>query len=145
MAGLARRTPTTAPTDWGTDDLNRLLGRWFGEVPDGFGASYAAYPADIYEESDAIHVEAELPGFRKDEIDITVTEGVLRITAERGQRGEGEGDHLRERQWTRYDRAFSLPAPVDDSNAEAKYEEGVLYLTLPKHGAAKPRKIDVKG
>jgi HSP20 family protein len=102
---------------------------------------------DITEDEDTITVEAELPGFRRDEVDVTMTEGILRIAAERrAEPSEREGgtQHLRERRFTRVERAFTLPAAVETDGVEATLEDGVLHVTLQKAQAAKPARIQVK-
>lgn len=118
----------------------------------------AAYPVDIWEEDKTIHVEAELPGFSRDEIDVTLEDNVLTIRAERQNEtqqtntgGEGSGksakprrNHLRERRYFRVARRFTLPDSVDDKKVDAKLSDGVLRLTLHKKAEVSPRKIEVK-
>ena len=105
------------------------------------------YPVDIREVDDRIVVDAEMPGFRRDDIDISLEDGVLRIAAERrpGEEKEKKGtEHLRERRFTRVERAFTLPAHVEEEKVEARLEEGVLHLEMPKAGESKPRRIKIK-
>jgi len=137
-----RRELLNDPFDWFDRDLDRMLGRWWNE-PRSFGG---AYPVDIWEDDDNVHVEAEMPGFKKDEIDITLEQGILNITAERKQTEEQgpEGHHLRERRFSRYQRSFTLPTSVDESGCDATLEDGVLHLTFPKTPEVKPRRIAVK-
>jgi HSP20 family protein len=90
-----------------------------------------------------VFVDAELPGFRKDEIDLTLEGGVLTITAERKQEPK-KTEHLTERRYTRVQRSFALPTSVDESAVDAKLEGGVLKLKLAKHDEVKPHKIEVK-
>ncbi len=116
----------------------------------------AAYPVDIWEEDKTIEVEAELPGFKKDEIDITLENNVLTIQAERqdtnpnaedvgnGKKSKGRRNHLRERRYYRVARRFTLPDTVDDKKVDAKLTDGVLRLTLHKKAEVSPRKIEVK-
>lgn len=129
--------------DWPDREFDRMLSRWFGDRD-----QYTfTYPVDIREDDNNIYVDAELPGFRKDDVNITVDQGMLHISAERREESEKEQQgerHLQERRYRRFARSFTLPSSVDESKAEAKLEEGVLHLTLPKSEEVKPRRISVK-
>ena len=132
---------------------SRLLpGLWanFDRLFDNFGAELTrpvtAFPAvNVWEDNEAFHLEAELPGLKQDDVNIAVTQrNVLTLSGERKPE-EGEGRwHRRERGFGRFQRVLRLPAPVDADKVEAKLENGVLRLTLPKHEDAKPRRIAVK-
>ncbi|MFW6060455.1 MAG: Hsp20/alpha crystallin family protein [Phycisphaeraceae bacterium] len=108
------------------------------------GQLTAAYPVDIREDDNHVYVEAELPGFKKDEIEVTMEQGILTINASRKQEERQGEEHLTERRFTRVSRSFRLPTPVDEGNIDAHLEEGVLTLTLPKREEVKPRRIEVK-
>lgn len=128
--------------------MNRLfqnLAPWAGETNGGTPATdTVSYPVDIRETEDAFHVDAELPGFRRDEIDINFQDGMLSITAERKEeKTEGE-ERLTERRYRKTSRHFRIPASVDTENVDARLEDGVLHLTLPKRDEVRPRKIEVK-
>ena len=113
-----------------------------GRVTEG---ATAAYPVDIREDDNHVYVEAELPGFNKDEIEVTMEQGVLTINAQRKiEERKGEEQHLTERRFTRVSRSFRLPTPVDEGNIDAHLESGVLTLSLPKREEVKPRRIEVK-
>lgn len=106
---------------------------------------YGVYPVDIHEDDTHIHVEAELPGFTREQIDVTLEGGVLSITAQRDDQPERQGKtHLAQRRFTRVNRRFSIPDSLDEQNVEAKLEQGVLHLTLAKRPEVQPRKIEVK-
>lgn len=105
----------------------------------------AAYPVDIREEDDTLRVDAELPGFKKDQVQVTLDQGVLRIVAERKEKEKIKGQrHLHERRYTRIERCFTLPTPVDESKVDAKLDDGVLHLTLHKTKEAQRCRIAVK-
>lgn len=104
----------------------------------------AAYPADIYEDSDNIYIDAELPGFRNEEVEVVMEDGVLTITAERKPEQAQGTYHLHERRWRRAQRSFSVPSTVDENNIEATLRDGVLHLTLRKREEVKPRKIQIR-
>jgi HSP20 family protein len=126
------------------DEMNRLFGPvGFDTVP----APAVAYPPmNVWEDDDAFVIEAEMPGLKLDDIDITVTEGdQLTISGERKpDTADGLVWHTQECGYGSFSRTVTLPAAVDADKVEAKYEAGVLKQTLPKHEAAKPRRITVK-
>lgn len=127
------------------DEFARLFNR---VAP--YAASTAAGVAgpllNVWEDENALYVEADLPGVDPAKLDVTVTEGNhLTIQGERPAPEVGGAVWVRqERPAGKFARAVGLPALVDADKVEAKYEHGVLRLTLPKHEAAKPRKIAVK-
>lgn len=128
--------------------MNRVfqnLAPWASESTNGGTAvDTVSYPVDIRETEEAFQVDAELPGFRRDEIDINFQDGMLSITAERKQeRTEGE-QRLTERRYRKTSRHFRIPATVATENVDARLADGVLHLTLPKRDEVKPRKIEVK-
>jgi len=105
----------------------------------------AKYPVDIHEDDEGLTVSAELPGFAKDEVEISVDNGLLTISAQREAKEPETGTtHLRERRFTRVRRQFTLPTTIDPANVDAKLAEGVLTLRLQKKEEVKPRKIEVK-
>lgn len=131
------------------DLLDREFGRLIGRVrqdaeqsPDG---PWASYPIDIREDSEHIYVDAELPGFTKDQVDVTLENGVLSIRAQRDQKpAEGQTQHVQERHFTRVQRSFTVPKTVDENQVDAKLVDGVLHLTLNKREEVKPRRITVQ-
>jgi len=91
-------------------------------------------------------VHADLPGVNKDDINVTVENGVLTITAETtSEKEEKEGERVirQERRYGKYVRSLRLGSEVDAGNVKANYKDGVLELVLPKAEAAKPKKISV--
>jgi len=144
---VRRRMPAESPTEMIREEMDRVFGHMFGPwlTPDG-GQRAAAYPVDIREDNGNIHVEAELPGFKKDEIEITLQQGVVSITAERKPKEvEAPGKvHLNERRFVRVERCFTLPENVDESEVDAQLEDGVLHLTLHKTKESMAHKITVK-
>ena len=139
-------------------DLDTLMRGLFQR--EGAGTGLAPYGVDIREDADHIYVEAELPGFRKDEVDITLENQTLTIAAERrteqqqprdrggreGNGGAGGADGqwlLNERRYTRFLRSFTLPPTVDEGSVQAKLNDGVLTITINKREETKPRKVKV--
>jgi HSP20 family protein len=102
---------------------------------------------DVYENENAYRVVADLPGIRKEDIEITINgaEVVLSAEAKREQTaGNGEKALLNERFEGKYYRAITFGYDIDEANAQAKYVDGVLELTLPKSPNALPKKITIQ-
>ena len=135
------------PMELAQREFDTMLNRFFGgrETNGGGGAYLAPYAVDVREDGDHIYVEAELPGFKKNEVDITLENQTLTIAAQREEKDESKkGEHLlRERRYTRFLRSFTLPPTVDEQSVNAKLTDGVLTITLNKREETKPRKISV--
>jgi HSP20 family protein len=141
---VRRENRALTPFDLLDEDFGRMLRRWWGDAEP---ATFGTYPVDIHEDDAHIYIDADLPGFSKDEVDITLENGVLTIAAERKQEqqeGKKGQTHLRERLVTRVARRFSIPNAVDEQKVQAELRDGVLHLTLNKREEVKPRKIEVK-
>jgi HSP20 family protein len=131
------------------DDLFR--GAFFNDfvLPRGNWKATAATfapPADVVETQTAIEVTVDLPGHDAKSLDVKLENGVLTIQSERKQerRTEGDGVLRAERSFGQFARSFELPDTVDAGKVEAKFENGVLTVTLPKREETKPRTISVK-
>ena len=101
---------------------------------------------DVAERDHEYVVRAEMPGVKKDNIDINLENDVLTITAEtRSETEEKEGDRIlrQERRYGRYTRSLRLGEQVDGTKVKATYKDGVLELVLSKTEAVKPKKINV--
>ena len=100
---------------------------------------------DVYEDKDNVFVRAEVPGMKKDEIDISLHEGVLTLSGERKLEKEHDKaqTHRVERFVGRFQRSITLPHPVDAARVRATYKDGILAVTLPKSEEAKPKQISV--
>lgn len=104
-----------------------------------------SFPIDVTNGSDSIMVEATLPGFKPESVDITVENGVLSINAETSsERQEGDGEALvQEIRRGRVTRTIGLPAGIEPDKATATFEDGVLKLQIPKAEVVKPRQIRI--
>jgi len=105
------------------------------------------FPAvDMHDGKDALTVKAELPGMKKEEIDISLEGGVLTLSGERkgGCESESGGASHCERWFGRFQRSISLPYKVDTKNIKASYTDGVLTVTLAKAEEARAKKIKVQ-
>jgi HSP20 family protein len=126
------------------DELNRLFGRVSGN---GLRVMAPAGPSvNVWDDEQNVYAQADLPGIDASKLEVFVTDGdTLTIQGERvPQVPENAIWHRQERSFGRFMRQVSLPALVDPDKVEAKYEHGVLYLTMPKSEAAKPRRIAIK-
>jgi HSP20 family protein len=127
-------------------EMNQLFSDW-GVDQTGWRSLATTYPAlNIWEDADHLYVEAELPGLKLEDLVIHVTQGnQLSIQGERRPCGPEKGVwHRQERGFGKFARTVTLPIPVDADKVVARFEHGVLSLTLPKSEAAKPRRIPVK-
>lgn len=101
---------------------------------------------DVYETGNEVVVKATLPGIKPEEVDITLTGGVLSISGETKEETEHKDKNYlrRERRYGSFSRSITLPDGLQGDKAEAKFENGVLTLTIPKSEEVKPKKIQVK-
>ena len=102
---------------------------------------------DILEEDDAIIISAEIPGMKKDDVEIHIENNILTLSGERMLEETKDTDryHRVERSYGSFSRAFALPKTVDAEAVEAKLEAGVLRLRVPKKAAAEKRRILIEG
>ena len=100
-------------------------------------------PLDAYVTADEIIVLANMPGIKPEEVEITIEGDTLTIRGERPRPLENVDYVMQERQFGKFQRTLNINIPVDADKAEAKYEHGLLILTIPKAEAVKPRTIAV--
>ena len=100
---------------------------------------------DVFDEKDNFVVNVELPGLKKEEINLSFQDGVLSISGERKSAVENkDGQTFRsERYFGKFQRSVTLPAAVDSAKINASYKDGILSVTLPKAEEAKPKQIAV--
>jgi len=123
-------------------EVNRVFDRW-GQHPFGIGE----FPAiNLWEDTDALRLEVELPGMELKDLEIFVTgNNQFTIKGERKPPTVEKGvQHRQERGFGKFTRTLTLPFPVDENAVEARFENGVFKVRMPKHEAAKPRKIAIK-
>jgi HSP20 family protein len=101
---------------------------------------------DLYDEGDHLVLKAELPGIKKEELNISLHGDVLTLSGERKDSGEfKEAEVFRSERFVgRFQRSITLPMSVDSGKVQASYKDGILAVTLPKAEEAKPKRIDVK-
>lgn len=100
---------------------------------------------DVVETTEAYELAADVPGVGKEDIQINLHEGVLTISGHRNSRVVTESDTVirEERQAGRFYRSFSLPNKIDSARIEARFENGVLFVKVPKLEETKPQKIKI--
>jgi len=128
------------------DEIDRLFEAPLAELARSSQWLSGWSPAlDVFEEKDNFIVKAELPGMKKEDIEVSLHEGSLTISGERkGQDTFKDADVYRSERFVgRFQRTIALPAPVAADKVKAEYKDGVLSITLPKTEEAKPKQIDV--
>ena len=131
------------------EEVNRLfstnLTRAFPD--EGIGRGAWAPSVDIYENKDQIVLEAELPGMKQEDFDLSIENNVITLRGERKFEKTEETDnyHRVERSYGTFTRSFTLPQTVSAEGATAEYNNGVLRVTLPKREETKSRRIQVTG
>lgn len=122
-------------------DFDTLFDNIFGN----WGVRNSTYPTvNVYEDSKAFYVEAELPGYTSDDVNIDVEKHVLHISSEKIENEQDKKYVLHERGYMKFDRAFSLPEGINEEAIDAEFKNGILTITLPKLPAEQPKKITVK-
>jgi HSP20 family protein len=128
------------------DEIDRLFESPLAELARGSQLLSGWTPAlDLYEDKDHFVVKAELPGMKKEDIEVSMHEGSLSISGERkSEEKHKDADVYRtERFFGRFQRTVALPTPVAADKVKAAYKDGVLTITLPKTEEAKPKQIEV--
>ncbi len=112
-----------------------------------FGDFQGEFPIDLYQNKDAFTLRAELPGFRKEDIQVEVADGILTVTAhQKTEKEAGKNDKTAAAtvQERRFSRSVSLPENLDLAKIQANYENGVLTVLLPKREEVKPKQIAIE-
>ena len=147
MNSIACCNKRNAASPWtGLQELENQLERALHGTPDRPASGGWAPSVDIYETADAYVLHADLPGVTKEEIEVQVVENQIAIRGTRklGRTVEDKGFRRFKRAEGRFERSFRVREGIDASKVEAKFENGVLTVTLPKPEEAKPRQIEVK-
>ncbi|GEO85085.1 MULTISPECIES: Hsp20/alpha crystallin family protein [Alphaproteobacteria] len=133
-------------------EMDQTLENFFGKnklLSTSDGEGFLAPSIDVVEKDDQIVLTAELPGISEDDIDVSIRNGVLSLKGEKKMEKKDEKDnyHVVERRYGSFQRSMSLPPSVDEAAVAAKFDKGVLTVTMPKKpGTAVPaeRKIAIE-
>jgi HSP20 family protein len=132
-------------------EFQNRLGSFFGRAPmrreeEGGMLSQWSPAVDIIEDDKEFLVKAELPEVKKEDVHVTVENGVLSVHGERKFEKEEKKQryHRVERSYGTFTRSFSLPDGTDASKVRAEFKDGLLQVHLPKTESAKPKNIEVK-
>jgi HSP20 family protein len=129
-------------------NMRAEMDRVFESTVGSFSGSPAALsrwnPAvNVYQDKDRFTVVVELPGLKKEEIEISLHENTLTIAGERKRAESSEQEFLTERLYGKFQRSLTLPTAVDAEKVKASYKDGLLQVVLPKAEEAKPKQIEV--
>lgn len=160
IMNIIRRTPSAlagyrpAPMD---DQFGRLVENVFNDMflPFSHGTALSRWPAEgtisprlnVTESEKAFEVQAELPGVKKEDVKVGIERQRVTIEGEStSEREQREGEHVlyTERGSSHFVRSFVLPVEVDDASAEARMENGILTLVLPKKQGSEARRITIQ-
>jgi HSP20 family protein len=135
-----------APVAW--NDVFGRFDRLF-DANNGGRFSLAWSPAtDVREDEEGLRVVVELPGINSEDVKVAIENGVLSISGEKHHESKEEDDdgnyHLVERRYGSFERSFRLPRSVDSDKVNAKFENGLLTIEIPKSEKAKKREIAIK-
>lgn len=139
MTSLTRWTPFHRTASWPFDFWSDYAPvRRTSDAPFKLGV-------DVIQNPDNYTIEASLPGFSAEDIDVTVDDGVLRIIATNtsGEASESGRYLVRERRYGKYFRALRVPDGVDVDSATTGYKDGVLKIELPKNDGAQPKRLPI--
>ena len=128
------------------DEIDRLFDEPLADLARTSQLLSSWTPAlDMFEDKDNLYVRAELPGMKKEDIDLSLHDGSLSISGERKSEEKSKDTEVyrAERFFGRFQRTVSLPTAVATDKVKAQYTDGVLLVTLPKAEEAKPKHIDV--
>ncbi len=144
-------TTTRRPNEQlaGLRRLNNVLDEAFGLSqlePNGTLTSSWIPATDVFEDKDSVKIVVEVPGVRPEDVKISLENNILTIRGEKKQEAEEKNErvHRYERSYGVFERSFALPTTVDPDKVEARYQDGILAITIPKSERARPREIPVK-
>ena len=126
--------------------MDRRANRFWRAYGIGDELAARALPLDVIQQEEEMVVQASLPGFKADDIDVTIEDGLLRITAEsQSDQEDRKGSYLvRERRSGKLQRALRLPDSVDAEKARTRYVDGVLSVTFPRLEATKAKRLQIE-
>lgn len=127
------------------DEMNRVFSDFLDETAEK-GVSLLTPAMDLVEKPDVIQVKVELPGVKKDDVEITIKDDVLILKGEKREEKEekGENRYYVERSYGSFARSLTLPSAVKTDQVKATFKDGVLEITMPKAEEEKAKKVEIK-
>jgi HSP20 family protein len=143
MNGLTRSPNRDLPNLH--DEVERMFRQAFGEADRPSTAGAWSPLLDVEEDTDGFTLHVELPGVEPDGVEVSLEENVLTVSGQRDFYADRDAEGFRrvERRFGRFHRAVRLPDRVDGDRVEARYNQGLLTIHVPKAEEAKPRRIAV--
>ena len=142
---LTKRTsrPSWLKSFW-SDDFDPFFDRLWPDFSRDFGGDWAP-KVDFFEKDGNYHLTAEVPGMSKDDISVSIHEGIVTVSGKKeSSKEEKESNYyMKETQYGSFSRSFRLPGEVDEEKVDATYKDGVLTVVMPKREDAKTKKIEV--
>jgi len=130
------------------EEIDRLFESPMAELTQSSGQFLNGWmpPVDLYEDKDNLHLKTELPGMSKDDIEISIHDGVLTLSGERklDEKYESAETYRSERCLGRFQRTLTLPSQVNADKVKAHYQDGILTVLMPKAEESKPKHIEIK-
>ena len=130
------------PANW-SDQLDHVVSQFFGPAG-GRGIQAYYVPACVWEDSNSYHVEMDVPGVKRENVELTFEKGTLRITTERSAPEECSAALVDERRYGQVTRTVALPESIDPESINGKLTDGVLHVTVAKKPEAQPKRIEIK-
>lgn len=145
---LVTRSPKSRSLGWLDNDFDDMFEGFFRPMRtiDESGSHDLVPAVDVSENENEFVVRVEIPGVRKEDVDVTVENGVLTINAEnKSETEEKEGERVirQERRYGKYMRSLRLGTDINESKVKATHKDGVLQVTLPKAEEVKPKRVNV--
>jgi HSP20 family protein len=144
-----RRASQTAPEVYSNlHRLSRMMDEMLGGGWNGGTVASAWTPTvDVFEDKENLKIVMELPGVSPEDVKLSLENQVLTIQGEKKQVAEESSErwHRYERSYGSFERMFTLPSSVDAERIQAKVDNGLLTVTLPKSEKARPRQIEIQG
>lgn len=143
---VLRRLNSVSPVAQLRNEMDWLVQDFFGRGSRPVTPTAAGFPPlNVWEDGESLYAEAELPGVKSEDLEISVMAGDLTIQGRRStSAGEGVAFHRQERGAGQFNRVVRLPYEVDAQRVEANLRDGVLLVKLPKAESAKPKKIAIR-
>jgi HSP20 family protein len=142
---LTKKTnrPSWLKPFWG-DNFDLFFDRLWPDFPMDFGGDWSP-KVDLFEKDGNYHLTAEVPGMSKDDISVSIHEGLVTVSGKKeSSKEEKENDYyMKETQYGSFSRSFRLPGEVDEEKVDATYKDGVLTVVMPKKEDGKTKKIEV--